>query len=110
MNITQSLPRSPSTRCMAISEPSASPSGFSWVTAISFDAPRISSSTASRSVSSVSGIAVQQLGDPHPVIDGAVVVEAEGRRALEAQLTCQPALEDAVGGGEPLERRGPGRL
>ena len=47
MNISESLPSCSSIQCMASSEPSASPSGFSCVVSSSFSEPRSSAITSS---------------------------------------------------------------
>ena len=49
-NITESLPSASRMRCMASSEPSASPSGFSWVVSRNRSPARIASATRSISL------------------------------------------------------------
>ena len=55
MYISASLPSWVSTPCMATSDPSASPSGFSCVVSSSFSAERSSSSSWSSSVPTLTG-------------------------------------------------------
>ena len=50
-------------------------------------------------------VVVEQLGDAHAPLDGVVVVEGQGRRALHADLGGDRRLEHAVGGAQPCERR-----
>src|SRR5437588_7458376 len=104
----QSLPSAWSTIVMATSEPRASPSGFSCVTAISFSAERSSSSTCSRvERRPFSGIGlrrgVQQRRDAHASVDRLVVLKRQGGRALERQLGRDPALEEAVSRAQPVQ-------
>ena len=115
MNASASLPSAVSTRCIAASEPSASPSGFSCVVSTNCSASRSSSSMRSRaarapfapliggsSASSSSSSAMRK-----PRSDGVVVAELERRRVLEPQLAGHPLLEEAVrrAAGRPGERR-----
>src|SRR6185437_4548049 len=103
MNIRLSRPCAVRMSCMAISEPSASPSRFSWVTTISFSA-ELSSPTTSSLVAApapfspirapgAGGILIDQLRDPHAAIDRLVVLEGEHRRVLERQLGGHPPLK-----------------
>src|SRR5215510_10295763 len=81
-------------------EPSASPSGFSWVTSRKRSCERIASATASTSLV-VWGELIDQLRHADPTLDRRIVLEGELRRPLQAQLTRHAPLEDAVGGLEP---------
>ena len=91
MNIRLSLPSAPRTSCIATSEPSASPSGFSWVTSRKRSASRSSARTSPGTPScrwppapsSPPGLPVEQLGHAHPAVDGVVVGELQRRRVLE---------------------------
>ena len=103
MNITLSLPSAVRISCIAISDPSASPSGFSCVT-----------TTASRSCELVEhelaarAIAVgrHRFAAPHPAdasssviasaVDRVVVLERQRRGVLERQLGAIRALKVAV--------------
>src|SRR5579872_92541 len=109
MNISESLPRELSTLCIATSEPSASPSGCSWVIAISLAAERSSSRTRARSGPDplspiVRMLLVEQLGDAHPSLHGFVEAEGQQRRVLERQLRGEPALEEPVRSLQRLQR------
>src|SRR6185437_14346017 len=109
MNIRLSRPCAVRMSCMAISEPSASPSRFSWVTTISLSAERSSSRTSSlvAAPAPFSPIRfgppgadrdlINQLRDPHAAIDRLVVFEGQRRRVLERQLGGHAPLEEAVG-------------
>src|SRR5579875_3609331 len=105
MYIRLSLPSRRRIRCIATSDPSASPSGFSWVQTISRSAARSASSTASRSAEG-SGILValvEQPGDPHRAHDRLVVFKAQRGRVLELELGGQPRLQKAVRRAQALE-------
>ncbi len=121
MNIRQSLPSAVSSSCIATSEPSASPSGFSCVTTISLlGRPQLlqhrgrGSAVASSSVvmlaSSADLLGSISCGDPHPAVDRVVVVERQRGRVLERQLGGDPRPEESRGRsadprGWPRERR-----
>src|SRR5689334_1879840 len=123
MNIRLSRPCAVRISCMAISDPSASPSRFSWVTTISFSAERSSSRTSSLVAPPapfspirfrprvggdlINGDLVNELRDPHAANDRLVVLEGEHRRVLEGQLGRHAALEEAVGRSEALQRLRP---
>src|SRR5215218_91804 len=106
MNITESLPRMRRTPCIAMSEPSASPSGFSWVTSTKRSAERSASSTCSRVEEKVS-VVIEQLFHPHRAVGRVVVVELERRCALHPQLRAHAALEHAARRLQALQRLGP---
>ena len=97
INITESLPSARSTPCIATSEPSASPSGCSWVTSTKRSSSRIRASTCSRAAASPRGVAHrdrrsrEQLLDAQRAVGRLVVDELERRRALQAQLARDPA-------------------
>src|SRR5664279_4122495 len=114
MNIRQSLPIAVRISRMATSEPRASPSGFSWVTTISFWAPRSSLRISSRSdrlplvvivapLEVLRDLGVEQLADAHPAIDGVVVLEGERRRVLEAQFGRHTMLQVALRGAQTVD-------
>src|ERR1700729_1820568 len=94
MNIKLSWPSAFKTCCIATSEPSASPSGCSWVTTTSLQAPRRVSMTAARPASTALGsltllilgdLFPDQLRDPQAAIDRVVVIEGQRRGVLEPQ-------------------------
>src|SRR5579871_2891823 len=111
--MTLSLPSAVRIWCIAISEPIASPSGFSCVTTISLLAERSWSRTVARSVSTcrsllvILDLLVDQLRDSHPSIDRIVVLEGERRGVLETQRAREPRLQEAVGHGQRTERLRP---
>src|SRR5579884_84691 len=112
MNITLSLPSVVRISCIATSDPSASPSGFSWVTTTSLGAPRSSSSTSSRLARSpfsamiLPRFVAKELGDPHPAVHRFVVLKGQRRRVLERQLRGQHALQEPVRGAQAREALG----
>src|SRR5918992_1477547 len=108
MNMTVSLPSCLRIQCMASSEPSASPSGFSWVVRSSLSAWRSSSTTWPCSVAT-GGIRVffQKLADSHPPINRLVIEELQGRCPLEAKFGGDRPLQKTVGGTQARERRSP---
>src|SRR5438105_4852831 len=114
MNAALSLPMASRISCIATSDPSASPSGFSCVTTISFCAERSSSRAWSRAerfpFSGITDLPVDQPRDAVRPLDRLVVLEHQRRRALEGQLGGDHALEETMGGTQPLERRCSGRL
>src|SRR3712207_5749719 len=107
MNISESLPSCSRIQCIASSEPSASPSGFSWVVSRSLSAARSSSTTWPSSVATCIPFYFQELADSHPSIYRLVVEELQGRSPLESQLGGDRPLQDAVGGAQARERRLP---
>ena len=101
-NITESLPSCWSSLCVASSEPSASPSGPSWVVSRNRSAARISSAT-SASVASVrcataagASLILEQPRDPHAPLRRLVVVEGQRRGALDPHLACDGRLQHAM--------------
>src|SRR5882757_7025575 len=104
-----SLPSAVRISCIAASEPSASPSGFSWVTTISLSAERSAPSTCSRfelDPFSVICRLPQQFVDPRGVVDRVVVLERQLRRALQRQLRRDPRLQEPVRRAQALDRLG----
>src|SRR5947208_3055271 len=93
--MTLSLPSWSSASFSASMEPSASPSGFSWVTSRKRSCERIASATAATSLV-VWGELINQLRHADPALDGRIVFERELRCPLQPQLAGQPALQDAV--------------
>src|SRR4051812_16215349 len=90
---------------VASSEPSASPSGFSWVVTTKRSCDRSAFATSVSSVVSFTGRKlVDQARGPHAVLDGRIVLEGQLRGPLEAQLPADPRLKDAVCGLKALER------
>ena len=112
-NITESLPSCASMWCSASSEPSASPSGPSWVVSRKRSPARSSSATSVErtrrcarrlaATASLTRRAAWQTRTPRS--RRLVVVEAQGRGALDPHLAGDRRLEHAVRGGEPRERR-----
>ena len=115
MNMSASLPSVWRISCIAIRLPSASPSGFSWVTTTNFSASTqrgerllaLGSGAVFSHRSPASAVSSSSCGDPHAAIDGWVVDERERRRVLERQLGGDAPLEEAVRGAQPLEARLP---
>ena len=89
---------------MASSDPSASPSGFSWEVTTKRSWPRRAASTGSMSVAAlifgvvaqVSGELVDQLGHAHATLDRVIVRERELRGPAQVELPGDPALEHAA--------------
>ena len=95
MYIRESLPSCVRMPCIASSEPSASPSGFSCVVRRSLSADRSSPTTWSCSVVTLMLVVVQQLCDPHPSVYRLVEDELKRGGALHPQLACHGLLKDA---------------
>src|SRR5438477_11411540 len=93
--MTLSLPSWSSASFSARMEPSASPSGFSWVTSKKRSRERIASATAATSLV-VWGELINQLRHADPALDGRIVFERELRCPLQPQFAGQPALQDTV--------------
>src|SRR2546421_10363391 len=93
--MTLSLPSWSSASFSASMEPSASPSGFSWVTSKKRSRERIASATASTSLV-VWGELIDQLCHADPALDRGIVFERQLRRPLHPQLLCETPLENAV--------------
>ena len=110
MNTTASLPSAVSTWCIATSEPSASPSGFSCVASTKrsrvaelgehLRARRRGAVRAAHSPT----LPLEQLVDAQAALDRVVVDEVQRRRVLEPQLAGDPALQEAVGGAQAVQR------
>src|SRR5512133_1400936 len=100
--MTLSLPSWSSARFIARIEPSASPSGFSWVTMRKRSCDRIAAATAATSLV-VWGELIDQLRHADPALDGRIVFERELRRPLHPELASEPRLQDAVRRLEPGE-------
>src|SRR3954468_14249244 len=101
--MTTSLPSDSSASFVASSEPSASPSGFSWVVTRKRSCPRIASATASRS-GVVWGELIDQLRHADAALDALIVFEGQLRGALHPELPREPRLEHAVRRLEGCER------
>src|SRR3954449_2059351 len=120
--ITVSLPSSRSPSAAASIDPSASPSGFSWVTTAKRSWSRTASATAltssvTRSVP-VSALAicilggrggvddevVDQLRHAHAPLDRLIVGEGQGRRPAQAELCVDLCLQHAPCRLEPAHR------
>src|SRR6188472_1149930 len=103
--MTLSLPSWSSASLVASSDPSASPSGFSWVTSRKRSFERSASATACRSlVVCVSGELIDQLGHTDPALDRRIVFEGQLGSPLHSQLARYPRLQDAVRRRKPGER------
>src|SRR6478672_12426032 len=103
--MTLSLPSWSRASFIASNEPSASPSGFSWVTSRKRSFERIASATACRSlVVCIWGELIDQLGHPDPALDRRIVFERQLGGPLHSQLSRHASLQDAVCRGEPGER------
>src|SRR4051812_36663402 len=107
--MTTSLPRSRSASVIASSEPSASPSGFSWVTTRKRSCSRNAAATACRSVCVVilGSELVDQATHPHAPLDRRIVLERQLRGPLHSELPREAALQHAVRGLGPDERPQP---
>src|SRR6187551_1540759 len=113
--MTVSLPSSTSARCIASSDPSASPSGFSCEVTRNRSPARSASATAARSVvvwligrlcrhvgDLGTGVqVVDQLRHPDAVLDRLIVFEQQLRRSAQVQLAVHARLQDP---GGALER------
>src|SRR5829696_7287666 len=101
------LPSARSARVIASSDPSASPSGFSWVVTRKRSWARSTSTTRSRSARFVVVVSDELIDQPRhadAVFDRGIVVKGQLRSPLQSELLRQPRLEHAVGRREPLER------
>src|SRR5919204_1899847 len=94
--ISASLPSCLSARCIARSEPSASPSGFSCVVIRKRSLLRIASATAVSSLAVVWGEFIDQLGHADPALDRRIVLERELRSAFQMQLASDARLQNGV--------------
>src|SRR5215211_632569 len=96
--ISASLPSSRSASVSATSDPSASPSGFSWVVRSSRSCPARASATALRSVcfSGVWSELIDEPGEPNPLLDRLIVLKAKLRGSLQPELPVQLRLEERV--------------
>src|SRR5438093_8178604 len=102
--MTLFLPSSSNASFVASKEPSASPSGFSWVVSVNRSWPRIASTTAARSLAVVWGELIDQLRHLDPPLNRRIVFERQLRSPLHAQLARQPRLQNGVRGLQSLER------
>src|SRR5438045_180341 len=85
---------------MARSDPSASPSGFSWVLSRNFCSRRRTFAAAARSF--VWRELIDELGHANAPFDRGIVVKRQLRGPLQAQLARDPRLQDAMGALERL--------
>src|SRR5919198_2763022 len=100
--ITASLPSCLSPSFAARSDPSASPSGFSCVVTRKRSCERRASTTVARSF--VSGELIDEFCHADPALDRRIVLEGQLGGSFDSQLPRDAGLEDAVGGGEPVQR------
>src|SRR5918995_402373 len=94
--MTVSFPSWSNASFAASREPSASPSGFSWVVSTNRSWPRIASTIASRSLAVVWGELIDQLGHADPALDRRIVLEGQLRSPLHSQFACDTRLENRV--------------
>src|SRR4029077_18308037 len=105
-------PSAPSARCIASSDPSASPSGFSWEVTVKRSCPRRAASTGSISVAALilGGVGrvgrelVDELVHPHPTLDRMIVREQELRSPAQMEVARDAALQDAACACERRQR------
>src|SRR5437764_3998988 len=105
-----SLPSWRNASVVASSDPSASPSGFSWVTTRKRSRSRNAAAVACRSVAVcvISGCElVDQPAHPDAALDRRIVLEGQLGGPLEPQLPGDPRLQHAVGRLQPAHRRAP---
>src|SRR4026209_2238560 len=94
--MTVSLPSWSRASLVASSDPSASPSGFSWVTSRKRSCERTASATACRSlVVCVWGELIDQLGHPDAALDRRIVFEGQLGSPLHSQLARHARLPGA---------------
>src|SRR5438132_1732713 len=106
--ISTSLPSWRSATVVASSEPSASPSGFSWVTTRNRSCARRASTTECRSVICgivVGGELIDQLCHANATLDRRIVLERQLWSPLHSELAGKPALKQPMSSLEPGERR-----
>src|SRR5258708_34951849 len=101
--MTASLPSWGRASVVASSEPSESPSGFSWLTTTKRSFARTASATARRSLV-VWGELIDEVGHAHTPLDGRIVLEGQLARSLHPQFAREPALKKTVRGAQSLER------
>src|SRR5207302_10012736 len=101
-NMTLSLPSWSKASFAPRSEPSASPSAFSWVTRRKRSCERIASATAVSSL--VRCELIDQLRHANPPLDRRIVLEGQLGSPLHFQLPPDPGLQHSVGGAEAGER------
>src|SRR5713226_7316279 len=104
-----SLPSWRRASVVASSEPSASPSGFSWVTTRKRSCSRNAATTACKSLD-VCVIPwcelVDQCAHPHAALDRRIVLEGQERGPFHPQLARESRLQQPAGRVEPAQRRG----
>src|SRR5436853_2463769 len=108
-NISASLPSCLKPSDIASSEPSASPSGFSWVTTRKRSRSRNAATTACRSLDVCVILWCELVDQPahsHAVLDGRIVLEGQLWGSFHAQLAREARLQQAVSGVEAAHRRG----
>src|SRR5579864_5765941 len=104
--MTASLPSWRRARAVASSDPSESPSGFSWLTTRKRSFARRASATALRSLVGW-GELIDEVGHAHAALDRGIVLERQLRSPLHPELAREAALQQPVRRGEALERRLP---
>src|SRR4029450_13844371 len=102
--MTESLPSWSRARFIASSEPSASPSGFSWVVIRKRSWARIASATAARSLAVVWGEFIDELRHADAALDRRIVLEGQLRSSLQMQLACEPRLQHGMRGLQTGQR------
>src|SRR5438132_3096479 len=103
--MTTSLPSWRSASVIDRSEPSASPSGFSWVVTRKRSLARSASATACRSVVVPWGELIDELGHAHAALDRRIVLECQLRGPLHPELPSKARLQHSVRGFESAEAR-----
>src|SRR5919197_2090018 len=94
--MTLALPSWSSASFIARSDPSASPSGFSWVVMTKRSWARIASATAVSSLAVVWGELIDQLRHADPALDRRIVLEGQLRSSLHSKLPREPRLKHRV--------------
>src|SRR5436190_14235107 len=93
--ITASFPHRPSASAVASIDPSASPSGASWVVTMNRSCGLIASAAAAGSVVDRRDF-INESRHANPALDGRIVLERQARSPLQVQLVVQARLEVAV--------------
>src|SRR5436190_12995687 len=105
--MTTSLSSCSSISLDASSEPSASPSGFSWVVTRKRSCARIASAIVRRSVSVVFvwRELIDKPGEPYAPLYRRIVLEGQLWSSFEMELAVDPALQNSVRGLQGCDRR-----
>src|SRR3954468_6878160 len=101
--ISASLPSSRRASVVASSEPSASPSGFSWVVTMNLSRSRIAATTWPSSAASLVFVwvgLIDEPGEAHPPLHRRIVLEGQLWSSLQMKLAVDELLQHPVGGLE----------